>query len=231
MEWFLDNITVAPDRLPTGQDLLGAVGISSATRRGGEKRPRAYAVRLKELIIHNNRAWFGEGDIRLDALIVHGNPSRAKTSDFYNPTTFSFPRVADGEALSIGEPGLLLFFGRPLYFLDVFMLVSRDRHKLDNLANLLSQHLSSKKFDHVVNPLLSLAASEITSNAISLALQAAVEIGDLAYQVVSAVADNTIGLYRTSFLQTADNFGLGKHPESGYLTVKDLSFKYEILPS
>ena len=230
MEWVLDNIAPAADA-PSAQDPLGAAGISGATRRGGIKQPRAYAVRLKELIIHNNLAWFGEGDIRLDALIVHGNASQSNTSDFYSPTTFSFPRVADGEALAIGESGLLLFLGKPRYFLDVFLLVSRDRHKLDNLANLLSRNLSSKNFEHVASPLLALAASEITSAAIGLALRAAVEVGDLAYQVVSAVATNTIGLYRTSFLQSADNFGLGKHPESGYLTVKDLSFRYEILPS
>jgi hypothetical protein len=124
-----------------------------------------------------------------------------------------------------------LFLGRPIYFLDIFLLVSRDQHKLDNLANLLSQRLSSATVNQVLNPLLALALSDVTSKAVDLALRAAVEIGDLAYHVVSAIADNTIGLYRTSYLQFSDNFGLGKHPQLGHLKVKDFSFAYEILPS
>jgi len=229
MEWLLDRITSTPDRPPGDQGLLRDAGANLVTWRGGPSA-RSYAVRLTKLIIHDNRSWFGEGDIRLDALVVHGNSSDSKPLDFYHPSTFAFPRVANGEALPIGETGLLLFLGKPLYFLDLFLMVSRDRHKLDNLANLLRQHISSKNLDNVATPLLALATSEITSAAISLALRAAVEVGDLAYQVVSAVADNTIGLYRNSFLQSADNFGLGKHPGTGYLTAKDLSFRYEILP-
>jgi hypothetical protein len=225
MDWALDKIGSSVDG-PSGEaDLLAAAGASTIVRRG---RVRSYAVRLNELIIHNNRTWFGEGDIRLDALVVQGNGSASK-SDFYHPSTFSFPRVADGEALSIGQPGLLLYYGQPRYFLDVFLLVSRDRGNSDKLADLLAQNVTAKALDPAVTPLLQLATSAITSNAISLALQAAVTIGNVAYRAVQAVTSNTIGVYRVSFLQAADKFGAGKHPEVGYLDVKDLSFKYEIL--
>jgi hypothetical protein len=138
--------------------------------------------------------------------------------------------VKDGETLPIGAPGLLLYYGEPRYFLDVFLLVSRDRGNSDNLAKLLAQKLATEEMTPAVKPLLELATSALTSNAITLALQAAVSIGNLAYSVVQTVTNNTIGLYRASFLQAADNFGAGKHPTTGYLTVKDLSFKYEILP-
>jgi hypothetical protein len=225
MDWALDKIGPSADG-PSGEaDLLAAAGASMIVRRG---RVRSYAVRLNELIIHNNRTWFGEGDIRLDALVVQGNGSASK-SDFYHPSTFSFPRVADGEALSIGQPGLLLYYGQPRYFLDVFLLASRDRGNSDKLADLLAQNVTAKALDPAVTPLLQLATSAITSNAISLALQAAVTIGNVAYRAVQAVTSNTIGVYRVSFLQAADKFGAGKHPEVGYLDVKDLSFKYEIL--
>jgi hypothetical protein len=232
MEWALDRIGPAAQQLPSGKDLLGAAGIDTVVRRSRKKSstPRTHAVRLNEVIVHNNRTWFGEGDIRLDALVVHGNGSDAKTADFYQPTTFSFPRVRDGEALPIGAPGLLLYYGQPTYFLDLFVLVSRDRGNSDTLAKLLEQKLSAQEMTPVVKPLLELATSAITASAITLALQAAVTIGNLAYGVVHAATSNTIGLYRTSFLQAADNFGAGPHPAAGYLTVKDLSFKYEILP-
>jgi hypothetical protein len=225
MDWALDKISLAA---PSDEGLLTDVGV--VVRRGGKKLPlRNYAIRLNELIIHNNRTWFGEGDIRLDSLVVQGNASQPNAADFYHPSTFSFPRVADGEALSIGQPALLLYYGQPRYFLDLFLLVSRDSGNADKLADLLAQKVTAQALDPAVKPILELATSAITSNAISLALQAAVTIGNVAYRAVQAITSNTIGVYRTSFLQLADNFGAGKHPEVGYLDVKDLSFKYEIL--
>jgi hypothetical protein len=228
VDWALDQIEPA-NPLPKDESLLAAAGIDTVVRRGRKPPLRSYAVRLNEVIIHNNRSWFGEGDIRLDSLVVHGNASQPKAADFYHPSTFSFPRVADGDALSIGQPGLLLYYGQPRYFLDLFLLVSRDRSNSDNLANLLTQNVTAETLDPAVKPILELATSAITANAIALALQAAVTIGNVAYRAIQAVTSNTIGLYRTSFLQLADNFGAGKHPEAGYLDVKDLSFKFEIL--
>src|SRR5437868_3823369 len=106
------------------------------------------------------------------------------------------------------------------------------RGKVRNYArlnDLLKQNVTAKELDPAVTPLLQLATSAITANAISLALQAAVTVGNVAYRAVQAVTSNTIGVYRVSFLQVADNFGAGKHPEIGYLDIKDLSFNYEIL--
>jgi hypothetical protein len=225
MDWALDKIGSPANGSPGGEDLLAAAGVGTVVRRG---KVRSYAVRLNELIVHNNRTWFGEGDIRIDALVVQGGGSNSK-SDFYHSSTFSFPRVADGEALSIGQPGLLLYYGQPRYFLDVFLLASRDHGNSDKLADLLAQNVTAKALDPAVTPLLQLATSAITSNAISLALQAAVTIGNVAYRAVQAVTSNTIGVYRASFLQVADKFGAGRHPEVGYLDAKDLSFRYEIL--
>jgi hypothetical protein len=225
MDWALDQIGSPATGSSGERDLLAAAGIDTIVRRG---KVRSYALRLNELIIHNNRTWFHEGDIRLDALVVQGSGSTSK-SDFYHPSTFSFPRVADGEALSIGQPGLLLYYGQPRYFLDLFLLVSRDSGNSDKLSDLLNRSVTAKALDPAVTPLLELATSAITANAISLAMQAAVTVGNVAYRAVQAVTSNTIGIYRASFLQVADKFGAGKHPETGYLDVKDLSFKYEIL--
>jgi hypothetical protein len=225
MDWALDKIGSPAHESSGEEDLLAAAGIGTIVRRG---KVRSYALRLNELIIHNNRTWFGDGDIRLDALVVQGSGSKSK-SDFYHPSTFSFPRVADGEALSIGQPGLLLYYGQPRYFLDLFLLASRDSGNSEKLADLLKQNVTAKELDPAVTPLLLLATSAITANAISLALQAAVTVGNVAYRAVQAVTSNTIGVYRVSFLQVTDNFGAGKHPEVGYLDIKDLSFKYEIL--
>ena len=225
MDWALDRIGSPSDRWSGENDLLAAVGIDTVVRRG---RARSYAIRLNELIIHNNRTWFGEGDIRIDSLVVQGNAPDSKT-DYYHPSTFSFPRVADGEALSIGQPGLLLYFGQPRYFLDIFLLVSRDRGNADKLADVLAQNVTAKTLDPAVKPIIELATSAVTSSAVSLALQAAVTLGNVAYNALQSVTGGTIGVYRASFLQGADKFGVGKHPETGYLEAKDSSFRYEIL--
>src|SRR5258707_646455 len=155
MDWALDKIGSPAHESSGEEDLLAAAGIGTIVRRG---KVRSYALRLNELIIHNNRTWFGEGDIRLDALVVQGSGSKSK-SDFYHPSTFSFPRVADGEALSIGQPGLLLYYGQPRYFLDLFLLVSRDSGNSEKLVDLLKQNVTAKELDHAVTPLLQLAMS------------------------------------------------------------------------
>jgi len=80
--------------------------------------------------------------------------------------------------------------------LDIFPLVSRDRGDTDKLAELLAQNLTAKTLDPAVKPLIELAASTITSTAISLALQAAVTLGNVAYKAVQAETSSTIGVYR-----------------------------------
>jgi hypothetical protein len=60
MAWALDKVA---NSLPSDEGLLTAMRVSR------KKSPlRNHAVRVNELIIHNNRTGFGEGDIRLDSL-------------------------------------------------------------------------------------------------------------------------------------------------------------------
>jgi hypothetical protein len=148
-------------------------GVSSVVRRTEKKLPlRTFGVRLNELIIHNSRTWLDEGATRLDALVVHGNVSKAKAVDFYHPNTVSFPRVADRSIESCGKADLRA---------RNYTCAAGCRH--DRKCG-LSGYSSRNKQSH---------------------------------RCVSA-----------SFLQLADNFETGKHPD-GYLKVKDLSLTQEIL--
>jgi hypothetical protein len=65
---------------------------------------------------------------------------------------------------------------------------------------------------------------------VTAAIGAAITIGNFAYEVLRQVTGATVGLYRASWLQERDRFGLGRHPESGSYRVKDLEFWYEIVP-
>ena len=185
------------------------------------------AVSLRELTIHDNRKWFGEADVRLDALVVHGHGAVGEPDSFYTPHTFRFARVGDEDPLPIGESGLLFFYGRPLYFLDLFLTASRSREDSDDLSGYLAQGLGDPSLKDAFGDLAGLVVAPHVA-AVTAALQAAARIGEFAYQVLRRVTGSTVGLFHTSWLEHRDGFGLGRHPEQGAFRVKDLSFAYEI---
>jgi hypothetical protein len=198
--------------------------------RGGIDRLTAppLAMAIHDVVIHDNKKWFGGADLRIDALVVQGHGSTKDPRSFYMPQTFRFPGVRDGEQLPTGEGGLLVFYGRPAYFLDLFITVSRDRKGSDDLASVLTTHAQPGDVQDAIGNLVSLVARPEVA-ALKLALGAAVRLGELAYEVLRAVTGATVGLLHTSWLEHRDRFGVGRHPESGSYRLRDLSFWYEIV--
>jgi len=189
--------------------------------------PPLHAVKLRQTIVHDVQKWFGGAQIRLDALVVTGNGFAEDPASFYMPGTFRFPDVRDHEQLPIDtDGGLLLFAGVPLHFIDIFILVSRDDKDSDDLASLLSSALKDKK---AIAPLLALALTSPGAAAVTAAIGAVGALGNIAYQVVRAVSPKTVGMYRVSFLQFTDQFGVGRHPKQGSFREHDLEFWYEII--
>ena len=188
------------------------------------------AVSLHDVVIHDTRKWFGEADIRLDALVVSGYGKNDDPTSFYMPKTASFARIRDEDALQLGPGGLLVFHGRAAHFLDLFILVSRDRQDSADLATLLKTSLQSDEMRGAAAGLLGLAIAAPHVAAVTAAIGAAGVLGDFAYRLLRAVTGNTIGLYRNSHLQHRDGFGVGRHPEQGRFRVNDLSFRYQISP-
>jgi len=186
------------------------------------------ALSLDRLVIHDNRKWFGEADIRLDAFVVHGHGAEGEPESFYTPQTFRFSRVRDQEELPIGESGLLLFYGKPLYFLDLFLTVSRDRKDTDDLSGILSGRLQEDSVKSAIGQLAGLVMAPQVA-AVTAALGAAARLGEFVYEVLRQVTGATVGLFHTSWLEHRDRFGIGRHPESGAYRVKDLSFSYQIV--
>lgn len=227
-EWLIDE-AIAPD----DEDIerMGPQpptrGVSREVADGAQ--PMNLAVRLQDIMIWDTKKWFGDADMRLDALVVHGYAQEGQPSSVYMPQTFRFPGIQSKDRLSTGESGLLIFYGQALHFLDIFITVSRDRKDSDDLAMLLGKELNSPETQGAMGTLLGLglAASQVATA--TAGLSAAVVLGNLAYQVLRKSTGDTIGLYRTSWLQHRDGFGVGRHPESGSHHVKDLSFWYEII--
>lgn len=203
---------------------------SLSVMRGGSRKPAApgeLAVRLTSLVILDNKKWFGEADVRLDALVSCVPATRR--GDLYHPQTFRFTRVGDGDAL-VSEPGLLLFYGRPRYFLDVSITVSRDRRDSETLASLITKGAGSPAVGESLQLLAGLATMDPTAQIVVGGVTAAGKLADTAYALLRAATHSTIGLYRASWLQYRDNFGIGTHPdERGTFRVKDLAFAYEIV--
>lgn len=228
-EWLIDE-AVPPDTVAIEQIEREL----NSNQRGGREsfsQPQAenLAVRLQDIMIWDTKKWFGDADIRLDALVVHGNATQGDSTSAYVPKTFRFPGIKDQDRLPTGENGLLIFYGNALHFLDIFITVSRDRKDTDDLATLLSQQLQSTELQGAVGTLVGLAVASPQVSTITTAIGGASILGNFAYQLLNKATGNTIGLYRDSWLQYRDEFGIGRRPKEGSYNVKDLSFWYEII--
>lgn len=208
-----------------------ADGLDRQLRRGDDlvKKMAAppLALTLHDIVIHDTKKWFGDADIRLDALVVNGHGTIDDPESFYSPQTFRFPGVRDEEQLPTGESGLLAFLGRPSYFLDLFITVSRDRKDSDDLSKALREELATNQVQEAFGTLVGLVAAPHVA-AVNAALGAASRLGEFAYQLLRQLTGSTIGLLHTSWLEHKTGFGIGRHPDSGSYRLRDLSFWYEI---
>jgi len=221
-DWEMDEIGNLD---PSDGELLDEVRWASVRSKGAARR---IGLRITNVLIHDNRRLFGESSVRMDALVVHGSKNGSSAPDFYSPVTFRFDRVADGDHLPIGDHGLLVYLGKPRYFLDFFLTVSRERDASPGLHDLLTG-LSSPDIADPEAQLLSLATGIPDPDLLAGAMKGALLIGDAALMALRKATSGTIGLYRDSWLQKRDNWGIGRHPQEGEIRHKGLSFSFEIL--
>lgn len=196
------------------------------TRRGKREKQPKLALTLHDVVIHNNRKWFGGADIRIDMIVTTGRRLDEADPSFFMPSTHAFPAVRDGEALPIGSGGLLGFIAVPAHFLDLSIIVSRDRRDVDELASLLRDSTDSDITD-AMGKIAELTATPHVA-AVKTAIEAAAILSNAAYRILRSLTGSTIGLYRNLHLQHRDGFGVGRHPETGTLRCRDLTFRYEI---
>jgi hypothetical protein len=223
VDWLIDETSPL-----TVKELTASLPDDSTSLRGANRAN--LAVRLNDLVVHDTRKRFGGARVRLDAIVVHGVAiEEATPASFYQPTTFRFEDVRDGDRLPIEAPGLLTFYGRPRHFIDISITMSRDTDDAGDLSDLIATGLNSSEWKDASGELLGLAVAAPPAAAIVAAVGAAAVIGNLAADVLQKVTGKTIGFYRTAYLQHRDRFGLGRHPETDAFRHKDLSFWYEIV--
>ena len=219
-EWLIDAVPGDLDAAVLDDQALGALTQTRST----EAAPEApLAVSMNDVVIHDTHKWFGGADIRLDVLAIHGNVDGGQAGSWYTPTTRTFPNVEKGERLN--AEGMLVFFGWPRYFLDLFLIVSRDTKDSRRLGDLLQERLAGDDAKDAVGSLLALVAAP-QAVVVAAAAQAALTIGSLAYEVVGAVTSKSVGVYQQSWLEHADRFGEGRHPaaDGDSIRADDLSF-------
>ncbi|WP_193196486.1 hypothetical protein [Nostoc sp. MG11] len=98
-KWLIDE-AVLPDAVAIEQIEREL----NSNQRGGREsfsQPQAVtlAVRLQDIVILDTQKWFGDADIRLDALVVHGNATGSDATSAYVPQTFRFPGIKDQDRL------------------------------------------------------------------------------------------------------------------------------------
>lgn len=219
-EWLID------ESVPIDEKLLDASLNEKVLMRGVQ--PTALALRINDLIIHDTKKWFGSANIRLDTLILHGTKDGDPRA-YCHPSTFRFSDIKDNDRLSIERPGQRVFYGYPQHFLDVSIFVSRDTRDSDELASLINSEFNSDTWQTAANAVLAATAVAPQSAVIIGAVGGAAAIANIAYKLLKNITGNTIGLYRTSWLQYQDRFGIGRHPENDSFRQQDFSFWYEIL--
>ncbi|MEO1429881.1 MAG: hypothetical protein AAFV71_12605 [Cyanobacteria bacterium J06633_8] len=229
-QWLIDE-TAFPESsyLKEIEEEFNQGNTRSSRESTTQPQPVNLAVRLQDIMIWDTKKWFGDAQMRLDALVVHGKANDSDSSSFYMPQTFRFPGIKDNDRLPTGENGLLIFYGEAVHFLDIFITVSRDRKDSDDLATMLNQEMQSPEIQNAVSTMLGFTAIATQATTFATALGAASTLGNFAYKALSKATGDTIGIYRTSWLQYRDKFGIGRHPQNGSHKVRDISFWYEII--
>lgn len=223
MDWLIDETPSF-----TAVEVAASLPAEDVRLRGSGRAN--LAILMNDLVIHDTKKLFGGAAVRLDAIVVHGPPSDpAQGAQFYQPATFRFSDVRDGDRLPIEPPGLLVFYGRPRDFLAINIMASRDRDSTPDLGSLISTGLTSTQWQQATGELLGLAVGAPAAAAIVSATTVARVIGNLVAEFMKAITGNTIGVYRTAYLQYKHRFGLGRHPENDNFRREDFSFWYEIV--
>jgi hypothetical protein len=81
---------------------LSVHGEQAFTTRGEDDRAPAIAMRLHDLVVHNNRKWFNlikGADVRVDVVVVQGNVLDGHPKTAFRAATFRFPNIGDGDRL------------------------------------------------------------------------------------------------------------------------------------
>jgi caspase domain-containing protein len=195
------------DRPPQPVRLLATRGLT----------PGKVAVRIAELIVHRNRALLS-ADVRVDAVVLTGG---AGNQPVYRAATTRFSNIRDGERLPLDN--LLIYHGPADEFLDLAVWVSRDASGSLALSDLLEKKLTSSTVEDAIGQFAGLAVAAPHAAMAVAAASAGAVLVNTAYELLTGVVGQSIGIYRTSLL-AQEQFGIGRHVRHP----QDFSFTFSV---
>ncbi|WP_328322874.1 caspase family protein [Kribbella sp. NBC_00382] len=166
--------------------------------------PSKVAVRIAELIVHRNRA-LRSADIRVDAMVLTGG---AGAQPVYRAETTRFSNIRDDERLPLDN--LLIYHGPAVEFLDIAVWVSRDATGSLALSDLLASKLDSAEGRAALAGVGGLVMAAPHAALAVAAASAGAVLVNTAYELLTGVVGQNVGLYRTSLL-AQEQFGIGRH--------------------
>jgi hypothetical protein len=197
---------------------------SGALVRHADPEPPTVAVRIEEVNVLHNRAFFrARADVRLDALVV--TAPHGADRPVYQVRTARFARIRSGEALPVDR--MLIYHGPAVEYLDLALWFSRDSSDSRDLGELLAEEFAGFEMQEALakasDTFISLPYAVASLTALSLS---AVCI-NVAYKYLRGTVNGSIGLYRGSRLAHED-FGVGRHPRIGVERMQDVSLAFSI---
>lgn len=183
--------------------------------RGATRGARAtvdHTVLLRSIRVIDNKKLFGSADVIVYAVVLDGYPDMESGKPFW-AQQFAFPDVRDGATLDAIDPdlGIALYRGKPADFLNLYLMVVRDKQATRDLAKVLSENL-------VAEGLGTIAGAAISTYAGLPPGITAPMVRDLAKKAVETTLDffakqknPVIGVYYASLLP-GHGYGSGLHP-------------------
>lgn len=181
-----------------------------------QRSQQEYALTLRAVRVLNNRKLFGGAEVHAHTVIIDGYPDMTSRNPFWAQSLL-FPNVRDGDLLSIdAQLGLQLYRGRPQDFLNLYVMVVRNKQAARDFAEVLKENMVGKGIGTLVGGAVSIFAQLPADLGVDV-------IRDLTTGAVNTTIDYfikqknpVIGVYYGS-LTRETNYSSGYHPV-GYPT-------------
>jgi hypothetical protein len=201
------------------QPLARAVLEHTLASAAGPQPSQDLIVRLNELLVHDNRAVWGESAIRIDTLCTTGGCDPVVS-------TYVFPGIGDGDRVPFDN--IRIFQGTATGFIDFAIWVSKHDDGSPTLPALVREIGNDPEFTQATTALAGLAVAGPQAATLAAAIAAGATVTYFVNRVVERVIGRHIGLYRTSFLPL-ESWGIGRHPQQGSIRAQEFSFSFDVI--
>jgi hypothetical protein len=194
------------DEMPFEEELL----VRAASR--GARARATFTLLLRSIRVLNNKALFGSADVIIYAIVLDGYPDMKSGKAFW-AQQFAFPGVNDGSTLKAIDPdhGVAIYHGRPADFLNMYLLVVRDKQTTRDLAAVLSDNLVAEGLGTLAGAAISTYAGLPPGITVPVVRELAKKAVETTLDFFAEQKNPVIGVYYASLL-ARQNFGKGLHP-------------------